>query len=94
MTPIGWHRQKDQPLVASNPFGALSLRLVPMVTNGTNGKFYNGTIEKTPNATTMYKIFSSILNKRLYAWAKKMRNLMSHKPGSEQATLLLITYFL
>ena len=51
MTPIGCHRQKDQPLAASNPFGVLSLRLVPMVTNGTNGKFYNGTIEKTPNAT-------------------------------------------
>ena len=51
MTPIGCHRQKDQLLAASNPFGVLSLRLVPMVTNGTNGKFYNGTIEKTPNAT-------------------------------------------
>ena len=57
MTPIGCHRQKDQPLAASNPFGVLSLRLVPMVTNGTNGKFYNGTIEKTPNATiVLYNI--------------------------------------
>ena len=53
MTPIGCHRQKDQPLAASNPFGVLSLRLVPMVTNDPNGKFYNGTIEKTPNATTV-----------------------------------------
>ena len=29
----------------------LSLQFVPMVTNGTNGKIYNGTIGKTPNAT-------------------------------------------
>ena len=51
MTPIGCHTQKNQPLAASKPFGVLSLRLVPMVTNDTNGKIYNGTIGKTPNAT-------------------------------------------
>ena len=51
MTPIGCLRQKAQPLAASKPFGVLSLRLVPLVTNGTNGKIYNGTIGKTPNAT-------------------------------------------
>ena len=51
MTPIGCHRQKNQPPAASKPFGVLSLRLVPMVTNDTNGKIYNGTIGKTPNAT-------------------------------------------
>ena len=65
MTPIGCHRQKDQPLAASNPFGVLSLRLVPMVTNGTNGKFYNGTIEKTPNASYSFVqgILASFTNK-------------------------------
>ena len=50
MTPFGCHRQKNQPLAASTPFGVLSLRLVPLVTNGTNGKIFNGTIWKTPNA--------------------------------------------
>ena len=48
---IGCHRQKNQPLAASKPFRVWSLQLVPMVTNGTNGKIYNGTIGKTPNAT-------------------------------------------
>ena len=57
---IGCHRQKNQPLAASKPFGVWSLQLVPMVTNGTSGKIYNGTIGKTPNATfvsgTIWKI--------------------------------------
>ena len=47
------HRQKNQPLAASKPFGVLSLRLVPMVTNGTNGKIFNGTIGKTSNAANV-----------------------------------------
>ena len=52
---IGCHRQKNQPLAASKPFRVWSLQLVPMVTNGTNGKIYNGTIGKTPNAATVWR---------------------------------------
>ena len=51
MTPIGCHRQKNQSLAASKPFAVSSLRLVPMVTNDTNGNIYSGTNGKTPNAT-------------------------------------------
>ena len=62
MTPIGCHTQKNQPLAASKPFGVLSLRLVPIVTNDTNGKIYNGTIGKTPNATSVLTEWKSGLH--------------------------------
>ena len=55
MTSIGCHRQKNQPLAANKPLAVLSLRLVPMVTTGTNGKIYSG---KTPNPTSMTHDFS------------------------------------
>ena len=46
--------QKNQPLPASKPFGILSLPMVQLAFNGTNGNIYNGIIGKTLNTLKVY----------------------------------------